>query len=278
MSRDGAPECHWPSEPNPDLQAKGKTMKKFVSLLIVPLALGIAACLGFGLEPLNAGGRRAAHGACCERCGTSCETCQLVECTVMVPAIVIQKRLKPCVVQHTEMREETYTVFKRVPVKRTYTKEECYLDTEVRTKTIEEKKCHRVMNPAVGVFTVKALHKEIRMETVKKEVCTDCGDKVCVEEQVPCEVYVEHEEVQSKNCCEPDIVIAKTKRDISYCVQVPKKKKKTCEETTYKLVPVEKKRKVEVCIPKIVKKPYEVRVKKMIPKKILCCTRCRHGH
>ena len=65
--------------------------------------------------------------------------------------------MKTCVVKKQVEREETYTVFKVVPVKRTYTKEKCYLKDEVRTKTITQEKCHRVSNVVVSEYPVEFL-------------------------------------------------------------------------------------------------------------------------
>jgi hypothetical protein len=214
----------------------------------------------------------------CPRCGTSGHG-KLVERTIMVPTEITETRMKTCVIKRTDVREETYTVFKRVPETRTFTKETCYLEDEVKTKEITKKECHRVTNPVIETCAVKVPHTEMRTEMVMKEICTECGP-ACIE--VPCtrEVTVEHDEIRSKTTCVPDIAIETTKREISYCVKVPKTHKTTCEETVYKLVPIEKTRQVEVCVPEIIKKPFEVTVTKMVPRTVTCCEKCAHrlGH
>ena len=210
----------------------------------------------------------------CQKCGTSCSSGELVECTVYVPMTVMEMRSQSRVEYKTEQREETYTVFQRVPKTRKYTKEKCYLDDEVRTQTITEKKCHRVMNPVVRIENVNVLEPEVREGVIQKEVCTKCG-KICIEEPCSCTVMVPRADVRTQTCEVPDVVFEETKRQIDYCVKVPKKQTIPCaEETVYELKPVEKKRTVEACVPKIVKEPVEVPVRKMVAQKILCCRAC----
>jgi hypothetical protein len=214
----------------------------------------------------------AGHG-CCQRCGSSCQTCQLVECTVYVPVTVMETRARSRVIYKTEQREETYTVFKRVPKTQKFTKERCYLDDEVRTQTITEKKCHRVTNPVIRMEHVHVYEPQIR-EIVPPGSCTDC-DKVTTEEPCTCTVMVKRPDVRTRTCEQPDVVFSETKRQIDYCVKVPKKQTIPCaEETVFELVPVEKKRTVEVCVPEILKEAIEVPVQKMMAKKILCCKTC----
>jgi hypothetical protein len=221
----------------------------------------------------------AANGqdAHCGNCGIACSSCDLCAHTVMVPMWVTETRMKTTVVKKQVEREETYTVFKRVPVKRKYTKEKCYLKDEVRTKTITQEKCHRVGIDIVSEFPVKVPVTEVREQIVPREVCTEDG-VVVVEE--PCEraVTTLQEEWQSANCCKEDVVFETTKRDIDYCVRVPKTHKYVCaEETEYKLVPVEKTRKVMACVPEIVEVPQEVTVCKLVPRTVPCCPQCCRG-
>jgi hypothetical protein len=83
------------------------------------------------------------------------------------------------------------------------------------------------------------------------------------------------EEWRSANCCKEDVVFETTKREIDYCVRVPKTHKQVCaEETEYKLVPVEKTRKVLVCVPEIVEVPEQVTVCRMVPQVKQCCPTC----
>jgi hypothetical protein len=245
-----------------------------------PFCSKVIAIVVFSAATQLAGTELLAGHLGCQHCGAACESCQLVECTVYVPMTVMEKRVQNCVVNKTEQREETYTVFKRVPKTRKITKEVCYLQDDVRTQTITEKQCHRVMNPVVRMEHVNVYEPEVREMTVKREVCTECG-KVCIEEPCTCTVMVKRPDVRIRQCQEPDVVFETTKRDISYCVKVPKKATIPCaEETVYELVPVEKKRTVSVCVPEIVPNVIEVPVKKMVPQKILCCESCRHklGH
>lgn len=225
-----------------------------------------------GMEP-----HPSMHPECCEHCGASVGAHHLVPCTIMVPMTVTETRMKTHVVKKTVEREETYTVFQRVPVHRKYTTEKCYLDDEVRTKTITEKKCRQVVNPVVKTCKVMVPHIESRQETVTREICTEDG-LVRVEEPCTRQVTVLHEELRSKTYCVPDVVFDTTKREISYCVKVPKKRPVTCaEETVYKLVPIEKTRTVMACVPEVIKQPVEVQVCKMVPKTILCCVGCRQS-
>lgn len=214
------------------------------------------------------------HQPCCENCGIACSSCDLCEHTVMVPMMVTETRMKPCVVKKQVEREETYTVFQREPVKRTYAKEKCYLKDEVRTKTITQEKCHRVSNVIVSEFPVQVPTTETRSSVVEQERCVD-GQRVVVEQPCESQVTVLTEGRQSANCCKEDVVFETTKRDIDYCVRVPKTYKQVCaEETEYKLVPVMKTRKVTVCVPEIVDVPEEVTVCKMVPQVKQCCPKC----
>ena len=182
--------------------------------------------------------------------------------------------MKTCVVKKQVEREETYTVFKVVPVKRTYTKEKCYLKDEVRTKTITQEKCHRVSNVVVSEYPVEVPVTEVRSSVVQQEVCVD-GEAVLVEQPCESQVTKAAQEWQSANCCKEDVVFETTKRDIDYCVKVPKTQKQVCaEETEYKLMPVEKTRKVTVCVPEIVEVPEEVTVCKMVAQTKQCCPKC----
>ncbi len=230
--------------------------------------------LGTSSQPLFAAH---GHGSHCQSCGTACGSHRLVKKTVMVPMIITEQRLKTRIVKNTELREETYTVFKKVPVTKTYTKEKCYLADDVKTQMITEKECHRIQRPVIEICPVKVPHEEFRTTVVQKEVCTECGP-VCVEEECTHKVNVEHEEMQAKTNCVTDVVFTNTKKEITYCVKVPKTQKKVCEVETYELVPVEKTRMVEVCVPQVIKQPVEVQVKKMVRKTILCCEKCRKHH
>ena len=248
-------------------------MLKYVS----PLVLCLAASM---LVPDTVNGEPGQHLAgrnrqpCCENCGIACSSCNLCDHTVMVPMTVTETRMKPCGVKKQVEREETYTGFTRVPVKRTYSKEKCYLKDEVRTKTITEEKCHRVANDVVSEFPVQVPTTETRSSVIQQEVCID-GQVVCVEQPCERQVTVLTEEWRSANCCKEGVVFETTKRDIDYCVRVPKTYKQVCaEETEYKLVPVTKTRKVTVCVPEIVEVPEEVTVCKMVPQTKQCCPKC----
>ena len=213
----------------------------------------------------------------CDHCGSACNTHQLVKKTVMVPCEVTETQLKTCVVKREVEKEETYTVFKRVPVTRKFEKETCYLEDEVKTQTIECKQCKQVENPVVRTFAVNVPVTETHMGTRQREVCTHCG-KVCIEEPCQCQVTRMQRDMRTSNYCEKDVVFETTKKEISYCVKTPKKHTEFCaEETVYVLEPVEKTRKVVVCVPEIIKQPVDVKVVKMLPKTIYCCEKCaRH--
>jgi hypothetical protein len=204
------------------------------------------------------------HSAC-QQCGQQCDPCDLKLCTVMVSACVAETRVKVDVVKEQEEREEQYTAFKLVPKTRKYEKEECYLKREVKTKKVTDEDCHLVKMPVERTKNVKAYHPELR------EVCS--ADGACPPRT--CEVMVETTVPEATVCEETQVVVSKTEREISYCVRTPKTRKVPCaEEKYYELVPVTKTRKVTVCVPKLVRTPYEVIVCKRIPKEIMCCPAC----
>ena len=216
----------------------------------------------------------AGHGEQCGSCGSPCDTHRLVKKTIMVPCVVTETRMETSVVKKQVEKEETYTVFRRVPVKRKFEKETCYLADEVKTQMIETKQCHQVENPVVRTFAVDVPVTSTETVMRKREVCTDCG-KVCIEEPCTCQVTRMQRGMQTTEYCEKDVVFSTTKKEISYCVKVPKKRTEFCaEETTYVLEPVERTRTVMVCVPEIIKKPVDVQVVKHVPKTIYCCEKC----
>ena len=220
----------------------------------------------------------AAAGSNCDACGCNCQATRLVAKTVMVPTVVTERRFKSCVVKTMKEREETYTAFKRVPVTRKYTKKKCYLEDEVKTKMITETKCKHVKNPVISTVPVKVPVEEFHERLVQREVCTECG-KVCIEEPCTCKVVRLKTDLETRQCEVNDVVFEKVKREIDYCVKTPKVREELCaEETTYELVPVEKTRKVQVCVPEVVKKAVDVQVTKMLPKTIYCCEKCAGHH
>lgn len=187
----------------------------------------------------------------------------------MVPARVVETRVKVDVIKQAEDREEKYTVFQLVPRTRKFEKEKCYLKHDVKSQVITEEKCHLVKMPVERTVNVKTYYPELR------EVGDPCGE--CPPQM--CEVMVEGTEQRTGMCEEMQVAIAKTEREIFYCVKTPEKQKIPCtEEKYYELVPVTKTRTVSVCVPKVVRSPYEVTVCKNIPKRILCCTKCAKKH
>jgi hypothetical protein len=215
----------------------------------------------------------------CDRCGKSCHEHHLVKKTIMVPVVVTETRLKTCVIQKTEEREETYTVFKPVTKTQKFEKEICYLADEVKRKTITQTECHRVQNPVNRVSSIKVPVDEYYQGTELRRVCDECGREVCVEVPCTCKKTRLEKDLQSDFYQVEDVVFEKTTKDIDYCVKTPKKHKELCaEETVCKLEPVVKKRKVQVCVPEIIKQPVEVKVTRMVPKTICCCEKCSHSH
>jgi hypothetical protein len=216
----------------------------------------------------------AGHAGNCGRCGSACDAHRLVKKTVMVPCVITETRLETCVVKQEVEKEETYTVFKRVPVTRKFEKETCYLADEIKTQMIETKQCHQVENPVIRTFAVNVPVTEQQTTMHKREICTECG-KVCIEEPCTCQITRMKRDLQTTQYCEKDVVFEKTKKEISYCVKTPKMHKEFCaEETTYVLEPVEKTRTVTVCVPEIIQKPVDVQVIKKLPKTIYCCEKC----
>lgn len=206
---------------------------------------------------------------CCQQCGAHCDPCDLCICTVMVPAQVVETRVKVDVIKNVKEREEKYTAFKLVPKTRKFEKEKCYLKHEVKSKVITEEQCHLVKLPLERTVNVKVYHPELR------EI-PGCGE--CCPPKV-CEVMVESTEQRTGVCEEVQVAVAKVEREIDYCVKTPKTQKIPCtEEKYFELVPVTKTRKVQVCVPEVVRSPYEVIVCKNIPKQIMCCPKCAKSH
>ncbi len=86
------------------------------------------------------------------------------------------------------------------------------------------------------------------------------------------------DDVRVSTCCRPQVVFEETKRDLTYCVKVPKKYEIPCtEETVHELRPVEKKRTVVVCVPEVVREPVTRMVCKLIPQTVSCCEQCARG-
>ncbi len=212
----------------------------------------------------------------CEHCGKSCQPHTLVEKTIMCPVQVIETRVKPCLVEKCEEREEKYTAFKCVPDERTIKKECCYLLDEVKSKEIVDKKCQLVNVDVTRTKNILVPAYELVEKCVQKEVCTKCGP-VCVEECC----LQEKARMAASTCVEKDtdkqLVFLETKKDFFYCVKTPKKHTIECaKESFFKLEPVQQTRKIQVMVPKIEYVPYEVEVTKMLPKKVLCCVPCSH--
>ncbi len=237
--------------------------------LITLVAATLVLSLGSTAHVLS----KARH-ACCQMCGHECGHQHLVQKTIMVPMKVCETQLKTEIIKVTKERTQTYTVFKRVPEKRKYTRECCHLEDEIKTKTISTENCRRVQNPVIREDTVKVPVHEM-FEGVKRQViCTECG-AMCVESPCTCCRTTTTDEVRVQNCERQDVVFEVCKKDIDYCVKTPKFDEKVCaEETIYKLVPVEKTCKVMVCVPEIVKKPCQVEVTRMVAKKVWCCEAC----
>ena len=190
---------------------------------------------------------------------------------IRVPCTVIETQMKSRVVCTTEEREETYTAFKLTPTTDTYHKETCYLDPEVKTKKITTKECKLVPMPVTKTFAVNVPTRELRESCQGKSCCSDCcPEKPCLK----CVVRL-HREKRVGQTERDQLVFEETTKDIFYCVEFPKKKKEFCFSEEYdKLEPVKKTRKVQVCVPKIVKEPCEVEVVKMLPTIIYCCESC----
>ncbi|QDV25548.1 hypothetical protein [Aureliella helgolandensis] len=246
-------------------------MKRMDAIFRTPVYLFLAV-LGTWLVPTVVQSEGLLHR--CGQCGKACQQHMLVETTMMCPVKVIETRLKPCLVETCEEREETYTAFRRVPEKRTIKKELCYLLDEVKSKEIVEKSCQLVNVDVTRVNNVLVPQYEMGQTCVQKQVCTECGP-VCVEECCLEEKARMIPDVRVEQDCEKQLVFQETKKDFFYCVKTPKKHTIECaEETVYKLEPVEQTRKVKVNVPKIEYQPYEVEVVKMLPKKVVCCVHC----
>ncbi|MCU0960007.1 MAG: hypothetical protein MUF48_07860 [Pirellulaceae bacterium] len=204
---------------------------------------------------------------------------QLVVCTITVPTWVSETRLESKIIKKSVEREETYTAFERVPVTQKFTKECCYLDCDVKTQPVVDKQCHIVQNPVEVTRHVKVPETHLQTEMVCREVCNPDGTVTVIEEPCTREVTVMRDDVQVSTCTRPQVVFEETKRDLTYCVKVPKKYEIPCtEETVHELRPVEKKRTVVVCVPEVVKEPVTRTVCKLIPQTVVCCEKCALGH
>lgn len=192
----------------------------------------------------------------------------------MVPTCVTETRMKVNIVETMKEREETYTVFQCVPKKRTYSKECCYLEDEVKSKEITVKQCRRVELPLTLEDKVKIPVPEIHQGVRRREICTVCG-KVCIEEPCTCTLTRTAEVPRVQECTRPGVVFEECKKTIDYCVKTPKFEKVECGvETVQELVPVTKTRKVQVCVPEAVKTPCDVQVTRMVAKQVMCCDAC----
>lgn len=208
----------------------------------------------------------------CQRCQTHG---QLFVCTIMVPTWVSETRLESKIIQKSEEREETYTAFERVPVTHKFTKECCYLDCDVKTQEVVDKQCHIVQNPVEVLRHVQVPEPQLQTEMVCRKVCNPDGTVTIIQEPCTREVMVMRDDVQLSTCCRPQVVFEETKRDLTYCVKVPKKYEIPCtEETVHELRPVEKKRTVVVCVPEVVKEPVTRTVCKLVPQTVICCAKC----
>ena len=248
-------------------------MNRTFGFLLVVVLTAIISCdaLGGGASGKCASGKQ---GIRCQSCGCECCPCEIRQHTVLVPMCVTETRMKVKIVKEMKEREKTYTVFKRVPEKQTYSKDCCYLETEVKTKEITKEKCRRVKNDATLEDTVRIPVIELHPGVRRREVCTACG-KICVEEPCTCKVLRAEEQPRVRNCKREDVVFETCKETIDYCVKTPKSEKIECGvETVYKLVPVEKTCTEQVCVPKAVKVPCDVKVNRMVAKQICCCDQC----
>ncbi|MCH5378292.1 MAG: hypothetical protein JJ992_30415 [Planctomycetes bacterium] len=247
---------------------KPAAIRTYLLAWILPILLQSTA------STARADGVEMAGGDSCQRCGAACCPDTLCSRWISVPMNVTETRYKSCVVKDMEDREETYTVFRRVPVERKFYREECYLEDEVKTKTITETQCHLINKPVER--TVKVPVPEIQYRECP---CGQDGGKACEScqscEPRVCQVIVLGEQEIQESCEQTDVVFSKTTKQIDYCVKVPKTKKTLCTvEKTYELQPFEETRTVTVCVPKLIKTPYEVTVCRMVPQPILCCAHC----
>lgn len=215
-------------------------------------------------------------GEKCRQCGEPCREYDLTPCTVMVKALVLETRMKTEIVHETEKREETYTVFVKKPITRQYKRQYCYLEDDVKTQTVEEKFCQVLQVPVTRTYDVKVPHREIRDLPCDGDTCSDKGAGKMTQ---PTEVVIERIEQRTEECTEPRLALGTKKHDITYCVKVPKKKTEICAtEHTFELVAEERTRMIEVCVCRVVKRPCEVTVCKMVPQEIECCKECAAHH
>jgi hypothetical protein len=194
----------------------------------------------------------------CESCGAACQKGKLVECVVMVPKTVIERRTGTRCVQIKDTVIETYTVFERVPVTKKVLKKECFLVDKVEKQTVEEKVCHLIEVPVEIVHPAQEL------------LLKGCGKG---------DASPEKTEAVTENCTRTEVVFETKKKDVAYCVKSPEYRETECAEIhTFEFVPRERTREVHVCSPFIETYPIEVTVCKMVPTKVACCDGCARHH
>lgn len=190
----------------------------------------------------------------CHSCGAATQKGKLVECVIMVPTTVVERRMATRCVQGKGIVMETYTVFERVPVTKKVVKKECVLVDKVKTRTVEKMVCYLVEVPVEVVYPAQDLR-------IKGGGKSDTTEPV------------------TENCTRTVVAIGTTKKDVTYCVKVPEPKETKCADIhTFELRPVERTREVHVCVPRIETYPIEVEVCKMVPTKVKCCSRCAHRY
>ena len=240
----------------------------------ISLTNAVAVLIALLLSPATTGEAGSGSSRRCARCQQTCPCDQLVECTIMVPTTVVVTRMESHVVHTTEEREETYTVFVRTPVERTYSRKYWYLDDEIETQEITRTQCQVVMNPVVREYNVQVPAQELRTFTVPSSDCAQ-SDKPGGEKTCEREVTVLRDEPRACTDQQAQLVFQTNTSWIDYCKKVPKSYEVECgKETVYELQPKTETRKVVVFVPKIEKRPVHVEVCKMLPQTILCCTAC----
>jgi hypothetical protein len=175
----------------------------------------------------------------------------------MVPTTVIERRMGTRCVQSKGIVMETYTAFEKVLVPKTVIKTECYLVDKVKTRIVENMVCYLVELPVEIVHPVQNLRVK--------------GTKGSGEPEAT-EPVTEH-------CTRTVVAIGTIKREVEYCVKVPKFHSTKCADIlTYELRPIQRQREIHVSVPRIETYPIEVEVCKMVPKKVACCSTCVRHH
>jgi hypothetical protein len=155
-----------------------------------------------------------ASGSCCTPPAP-----RMVEYSVLVPHMVMEKRLMPCVEYTTEPRVKTFTVMHAVPETKTITRQCTVMVPETRTRMENYTVCKPVPGSSDGCCGGCKYEQETKQREVQYTVC------VPQKKQYTCEVtvckYVPEEKTVTFDACVSHIVQKPV--EVPVCHMVSKK-------------------------------------------------------